>query len=296
MSDAEAAATIRNDDIDVLIDVAGHTTGGRFAITAQRPARLQALYLGFPGSLGSNRVDHVIVDRIVGGNPDEWTESPIFLPHTYFLYDFRQPPPPVDLPRSHYGLRDDNFVFCAFHKAEKISPDALALWVQILKRVPASVLWFLSLPDAARRNLRREAEKHGVDPARLNFAPFDPRERYLARQRLGDLMLDAIHHSAMTTACDAMAAGLPVLTIPGDAMSSRAGESLARAAGVPEMVVRDEHTYVDRAVFLAQNPQELLRIRQKLLARTGPLFDTAGRVRELEEAFLEMWRRYQQRH
>jgi protein O-GlcNAc transferase len=296
MSDVEAATSIRNDDIDILLDVAGHTIGGRFAITAQRPARLQVLYLGFPGSLGSKRVDHVIVDRIVGSDPGEWTESPVFVPDTYYLYDFRQAPPQAVVARDHYGLCDDGFVYCAFHKAEKISPDVFALWMQILTKVPSSVLWLLSLSDAARRNLRQAADRHDVDPARLVFAPYDSRDRYLARQRLGDLMLDTLHHSAMTTACDAMAAGLPVLTIRGDAMSSRAGESLARAAGVPEMVVRDKDAYVERAIFLARNPDVLQRLRQKLLARTGPLFDTVGRVRELESAFLEIWRRYELRH
>jgi len=295
-SNADAADLIRSDGVDILIDAGGHTVGSRFAIVARRPARIQVNYLGFPGSLGSSRVDYAIVDRVVGIDPSEWIESLVCLPHTYFLYDFRASVPEHPISRSAYGLPDNAFVFCAFHKAEKISPDLFELWVRVLGQVPSSVLWFLAQPDAARRNLEREAKARGIDAARLVFAPFDPRDRYLARQRLGDLMLDAIHHSAMTTACDAMAAGLPVLTIPGNAMASRAGESLARAAGVPEMVARDKDDYVEKAVFLAQNSEELQRIRQKLLARTGPLFDTVGRVRELEQAFLEMWRRHEQRH
>jgi len=295
MSDSDAAALVRECDIDILIDVGGHTTGGRFAIMAQRPARVQAQYLGFPSSLGSSRIDHVIADRIVGCDPAEWIEDLVFLPHTFFLYDFRAPEPSAQMARGDYALPDEAFVFCAFHKTQKISPDVFDLWMRILSRVPSSVLWLLSPSDAARRNLRREAEARGVSSARLFFAPFDPRDRYLARLRLGNLMLDAFHHSAMTTACDAMAAGLPVLTIPGNAMASRGGESLARAAGVPEMVARDKEDYVEKAVYLAQHPKDLQRIRQKLLARTGPLFDTAGRVRELEKAFLEMWRRYEQR-
>jgi len=295
MPDADAAAAIRNDEIDIFLDVGGHTTGGRFAITALRPAHIQALYLGFPGSLGSSRIDFAIADQVAAGDPSEWAETLVYLPHTYFLYDFRQPTPQDCGKRNEYGLCESSFVYCAFHKAEKVSPDTFRLWMQILSQVPSSVLWLLSLPVEAQRNLRREAEECHVDPDRLVFAPFDPRDRYLARQRLGDLMLDAIHHSAMTTACDAMAAGLPVLTIPGNAMASRAGESLARAAGVPEMVARDKDDYVEKAVFLARHPQELRRIRQKLLARKGLLFDTPGRVRELEQAFLEMWRRYNQR-
>jgi protein O-GlcNAc transferase len=292
LSDPQAAAAIRKDDIDILIDAAGHTTGGRFAISAQRPARLQVLYLGFPGSLGSNRVDYAIVDRVVAADPAEWTESLVYLPHTYFLYDFRRPVPDVPVARKDYGLPEDGFVYCAFHKAEKISPDVFALWMKILTQVPQSVLWLLTLPNAARRNLRREAERQAVDPSRLIFAPFDPRDHYLARQRLGDLMLDAIHHSAMTTACDAMAAALPVLTIKGSAMASRAGESLARAAGLPELVAPDKNAYVAMAVELASDPERLAGYRRTLAERRGPLFDTAGRVRDIEAALLEMWQQY----
>jgi protein O-GlcNAc transferase len=292
LSDEEAVASIRRDDIDVLIDVAGHTMGGNFAITARRPARLQVLYLGFAGSLGSTRVDYAIADRVVAGTLDEWSEELVHLPHTYYLYDFRAPCPQVRAARVDYGLREDWFVFCAFHKAEKISPDAFELWMRILARVPHSVLWLLALPDAAQRNLRRAAERHGVNAARLVFAPFDSRERYLARQRLGDLMLDTIHHSAMTTACDAMAAALPVLTIKGAAMASRAGESLTRAAGLPELVAPDKEAYVEMAVALASDPQRLAGYRRTLQERRGPLFDTAGRVREIEVALLEMWRRH----
>jgi predicted O-linked N-acetylglucosamine transferase (SPINDLY family) len=153
------------------------------------------------------------------------------------------------------------------------------------------VLWLLALPAAAQRNLQRQAAAHAVDAQRLVFAPFDSRDRYLARQRLGDLMLDAVHHNAMTTACDALAAALPVLTLRGTAMAARAGESLLRAAGLPELVAADADTYVAQALQLAASPPRLAEFRRRLAARAGPLFDTAARVRELEAAFLQAWRR-----
>jgi predicted O-linked N-acetylglucosamine transferase (SPINDLY family) len=294
-TDEAAAARIRADGIDILLDVGGHTTGGRFGITARRPARVQAAYLGFAGSLGSKCVDYVITDAVAGSDPGEWTEARVFLPNTYYLYDFRQGVPEMALARRDYGLPDDAFVYCAFHKAEKISPDAFALWMDILKRVPRSVLWLLAVPDAAQRNLRRESAGRGVDANRLVFAPFDPRERYLARQRLGDLMLDTIHHSAMTTACDALAAALPVLTLRGAAMASRAGESLLRAAGLPELVAADTDTYAALAATLASDMDRLAGHRRMLAARTGPLFDTAARVREIEGAMMQMWQQTRQR-
>lgn len=289
LTDEQAAELIRADDVDILIDAGGHTTGGRFGIAARRPARVQVLYLGFAGSLGSGRIDHVLTDRIVWGSQDEWAEPPVFLPYTYYLYDFRQPVPEVPAGRQDYGLPTDAFVYCAFHKAEKISPDAFGLWMRILQRVPGSTLWHLSLPSAAQRNLRAEANRLGVDPGRLVFAPFDTRDRYLARQRLGDLMLDTTHHSAMTTACDAMAAGLPVLTLRGNAMASRAGESLARAAGVPDLVATDTEEYVEKAVSLASNRMELQRLRDLVVSRKGLLFDTPGRVRQIEQALASIY-------
>jgi predicted O-linked N-acetylglucosamine transferase (SPINDLY family) len=155
-------------------------------------------------------------------------------------------------------------------------------------------MWFLALPAAATANLRAAAKLRGVDPSRLHFAPFEPqRSRYLARQRLGDLMLDAVHHSAMTTACDALGAGLPLLSLHGSSMASRAAESLLRAAGLPELVATSPKEFLQQAVQLATDPQKLQRVRANLERNrhSAPLFDTAARIRQLEAAFTEMWRR-----
>jgi predicted O-linked N-acetylglucosamine transferase (SPINDLY family) len=289
-TDHDAAARIREDGIDILVDAGGHTTGARFGITARRPALLQVLYLGFAGSLGSKRVDYAIVDHVVGSNPSEWTEQLVRLPSTYYLYDFRDLTPSEPVTRKDYGLPEGGFVYCAFHKAEKITPDAFDLWLQILRETPDSVLWLLDLPPIAQSKLRRRAAAAGVAGERLFFAPFDPRERYLARQRLGDLFLDAIHHNAMTTACDALGAGLPLLTTRGSTMSSRAAESLLRAAGMPELVSADHNAFVRSAVQLAQ-PAAIASTKEKLARnrQSAPLFDTAARVRELELAFVGMF-------
>jgi protein O-GlcNAc transferase len=295
LSDHDAAWQIRRDRLALLLDCAGHTTGSRFEITAFRPAPVQALYLAFPSTLGSSRVDYAIVDRVVvpPGSERHWAEALVYLPDTYYLYDYRQPAPSVPVARADYGLPPDGVVFCASHKPEKITPEAFDLWMRVLRQVPGSVLWFNAMPPAGARNLTREASLRGIDPERLVFAPFDPRERYLARQRLGDLLLDTLHHSAMTTACDALGAGLPVLTLKGATFASRAGESLLRAAGVPELVAADPDTFVNAAVALAKDAPALRRLHAKLKEKraTAPLFDTATRVRQLEAAFTEMCRR-----
>jgi predicted O-linked N-acetylglucosamine transferase (SPINDLY family) len=290
LSDADAAAAIRRDDLDILVDAGGYTTGGRFGITARRPARLQVLYLGFAASTGSRRVDYAILDSIVGSQAAEWSEALVHLPDTYYLYDFRSATPEMLLARRDYGLPQNAFVYCAFHKPEKITPDAFALWMQILAATPDSVLWLLALPPAALASLRSLAAASGIDGSRLVAAPFESRERYLARQRLGDLFLDTVHHSAMTTACDALGAGLPLLTLNGSTMASRAGESILRAAGLDDLVAADSAAYVRTAIRLAFDRVALRALADRLRNNRGsaPLFDTAGRVHALGQAFVEM--------
>jgi predicted O-linked N-acetylglucosamine transferase (SPINDLY family) len=294
-----AAEQIRRDGVGVLLDIGGYSSGARFDIPAYRPAPVQALYLGFSGTLGSKRMDYVIADRIVLPKEDApfWSESPLYLPNTWFLYDFRTAP--AVLPRAaraQYGLPADAFVFGAFHRAEKIEPESFDLWMRTLREVPGSVLWLYADEGRIRDNIRREASHRGVELERLVFAAREPRAAYLARFSLADLQLDSLQHNATTTACDAFSMGVPLLTPRGCTFTSRIGESLLRAAGLPELVVPDKEAFVGEAVRLASDPARLARCRRALAARTGPLFDTAGRVRELEGALLEMWREYEQRH
>lgn len=295
LTDTDAAAVIRRDDADILVDAGGYTTGARFGITARRPARLQVNYLGFSCSLGSQRVDYAIVDRIVGGDKAEWAEARVLLPDTHFLYDFRGPDPDAPVVRRDYGLPEHAMVYCAFHQAEKIAPDIFGSWMDILAQVPDSVLWLRALSEHAARNLRAYTAQHGIDPDRLVFAPFEASQdpRYLARHRLGDLMLDSPHHNAMTTACDALRMGLPLLTVPGDAMAARASESLLRATGMPQLVVANREEYVRSAVSFGKDAAALRDLRDQLIRNraTAPLFDTAARVRALEAAFLKMCER-----
>ena len=294
-TDEEAASVIRRDDIDILVDVGGHTTGGRFRIVARRPARLQVNYLGFSCSLGSGRVDYAIVDRVAAPSEVGWTEALAYVPSTCFLYDYRQHPAEVPLSRRDYGLPEDAFVFCAFHRAEKITPDIFDTWMQILTRTPSSVMWLHAQVPIAVRNLRQQARLRGIDPSRLIFAPFEPRTdpRYPVRQRLGDLFIDSPHHNATTTACDALGVGLPLLTLSGKAFSARVAASLLHAAGLPQLVTNNTTDFMDLAVRLAHEPGLLRDYRDRLTRNrlTAPLFDTLGRVRALQVAFEQMWSR-----
>lgn len=295
LNDFPAAEQIRRDEIDVLVDVGGYTSGARFGIVARRPAPVQVSYLGFSSTLGSSRVDYVIADGVVLPAQDApfWTEAVARLPSTYFLYDFRAPVRPANARRAEFGLPQDAVVFSAFHRAEKVEPESFGLWMRILQQVPGSVLWLYSSHQRMPGNVHREASARGVDPSRLLFVPRASRDEYLARFQLADLLLDSLQFNATTTACDALSAGVPVLTARGSTFTSRTAESLLRAAGLPELVAPDREAFVAQALQYAREPARLAAVRARLAAMRGsaPLFDVAARVRELEAALVEMVRR-----
>jgi protein O-GlcNAc transferase len=296
LGSADCAQQIRRDEIDILVDAAGHAEGGRFEIVAARPAPLQVLYLGYACTLGSSRVDYAILDAVVApiARAEDWSEQLAHLPDCYFLYDFRAKAKPVSLRREDYGLPIDRPVLCAFHKAEKIDPDTFALWMRILVARERTVLWLLADNDRAVANLRLAARQAGVDPARLLFSGREAHEHYLARLGLADLFLDALHHNAIVTACDCLAAGLPVLTRRGTTLTSRAGESLLRAANLADLVADDSDAYLRKALELIDDAGQVTALRRRIQEerRRAPLFDTASQVRALEAVFAEMWRKH----
>jgi len=291
---ADAAQQIRRDEIDILVDAGGHSEGTRFEIVAARPAPLQVLYL-FASTLGSSRVDYTILDPVVAppAHRAYWSEQIVYLPDTYFLYDFRQRPQPSTLSRAEYGLPDDAPVLGAFHKAEKIDPETFSLWMRILRAHESAVLWLLGDRPKVIANLQQAALEAGVDAGRLVFSGREKHDHYMARLPLADLFLDTVHHNAIVTACDCLAVGLPVLTLHGSTCTSLSAESLLRAAGLPDLVAADADDYVTRAVKLLRDSDGLAELRGRLSGAYGraPLFDTAARVRELCAAFDQMWRR-----
>jgi protein O-GlcNAc transferase len=195
--------------------------------------------------------------------------------------------------RSGAGLPDHGFVFCAFTAPYKINPPMFDVWMRLLARVPDSVLWLRSLGAVARSNLQREAANRGVSPERLVFAPHVPRmEEHLARQSLGSLYLDTLPYNAHSTACEALWAGLPVLTCAGQSMASRAAASVLTALELPELITHSLEDYERRALELAGNPELIESLRARLAEnRRGPLFDTKRFCRELERAFFTMQER-----
>jgi protein O-GlcNAc transferase len=295
-SDREVAAELRKRGIGIAVDLTGDTVGGRFGILADRAAAIQVNWLGFPGTLGAKHVDYLIADATV--IPDEehrhYSEQIVTLPDCYLVTDDQLRITPETPSRASLGLPESGFVYCALHSGYKINPALFDTWMQILKRVPESVLW-LSGEFPVRRNLAREARARGVDPARLVFTQrVQHVSDYLARFRCADLFLDALPYNGHATSCDVLWAGLPLLAQMGTTFPGRVAASALRAAGFPELIARTTDEYLGTAVALAGDPERLAALRAKLAqARSHcALFDTARFRDHLESAYLGMWERY----
>jgi predicted O-linked N-acetylglucosamine transferase (SPINDLY family) len=296
-SDAEVAQLLRRLEVDIAVDLKGYTQDCRTGILARRCAPVQVNYLGFPGTMGAPYIDYIVGDATVTppGCERFYTEHIVRLPHSYQVNDRQRAVAPTTPSRAASGLPEQGFVFCCFNNNYKISPAVFAVWMRLLQRIPASVLWLLQDNAEAAAHLRASAAAAGVDPARLVWAPRVPMPEHLARQRLADLFLDTLPCNAHTTTSDALWVGLPVLTCLGEAFPGRVAASLLRAAGLPELVTTSLADYEALAITLATTPGILADLRARLERGrlTCPLFDTEGFVRSMEQAYEEMARRVQ---
>ncbi|MGH8851887.1 MAG: tetratricopeptide repeat protein, partial [Casimicrobiaceae bacterium] len=282
----DTARRIRDDGIDILIDLNGYTTHARSEILALRPAPVQMSWLGYLGTLGAPWYDYVITDRLVTPEDQQafFTERFLYMPHCATPGDTRRAASAPAPTRRACGLPAQGFVFACFNAAYKILPPVFDVWMRLLAQLPGSVLWLAIGEGAARDNLRREAAARGVEPGRLAFAPRVPPAEHLARHAHVDLCLDTLPYNAGTTANDALLMGVPVITRAGATMAGRVAASQLHAIGLPELVTASFADYEALALALARDPQALAALRARLAAnrRTHPLFDMAGYTRDFE--------------
>jgi predicted O-linked N-acetylglucosamine transferase (SPINDLY family) len=290
LSDAEAARQIASDDIDILIDVNGYTKHARTKIFAYRPAPVIVNFCGYPGSMGSPFHQYMIADERIVPPENEiyYSEKVLRIPCSQPLDRKRAI---AETPsRAEAGLPEDAFVLACFNGMQKITEDTFAQWMTILNAVPRSVLWLLTGSDNVDQCLRQAAEKAGVAPERLIFAPKAPNAKHLARIALADLFLDTFPYGAHSTAADALTMGLPVLTFAGKSFAARFCHSIVAAAGVPELICSGPEQYVEKAIGFAKAPKSLKEIRASLQARReiSVLRDIRALARRLEELFWQM--------
>ncbi|MDA8600447.1 tetratricopeptide repeat protein [Burkholderiaceae bacterium] len=294
-SDREVAQMSRELGIDIAVDLKGFTQDARMGIFAEHCAPIQINYLGYPGTLAASYFDYIFADKtlIPLENQQYYSEKIIYLPNSYQVNDSKRKISSRVFTRQELGLPESGFVFCCFNNNYKILPATFDVWMRLLKTVDASVLWLLQDNPTAAKNLRKEAEIRGIDPARLVFAPRMKLEEHLARHRVADLFIDTLPCNAHTTASDELWAELPVLTQMGQSFAARVAASLLNAIDLPELITKTQEEYESRAIELANNPFRLSEIKKKLEQNreTSPLFNGQLFARHIEAAYAEIHRR-----
>jgi len=278
--------------VDIAVDLTGFTEGARTQIFAGRAAPVQVNYLGFPATMGAPYMDYLLADRFVvpPHRQMDYAENIVYLPHCFQANDDRREFPGSFPSRTELGLPRDGFVWCCLNAGAKINASVFDVWMRLLDRTPGSVLWLRAGPGELAGNLRREAAKRDVDPDRIVFAPGVPYEKNIARLRAADIFLDTAPFTAGASASDALWAGVPLLTLAGDAFAARMAGSLLQTIGLPELITEDLHSYERRALELAHSPDRLEALRRRLgeKRRQTPLFDTPRFCRHLESAYTHM--------
>lgn len=291
-TDKRWADLIRADGVQVLIHLNGHTDGARLGICARRPAPVQILSLGYPGTSGGPYFDYNVTDATVAEHT-VCTEGQIVMPHVYQMNSHKLLYPDIrPSPRSQVGIPANKLVFCNFGRLGRVEPHLLASWARILQKTPNSVLCLLERPSIATRRLSKAFAAAGIKDGRVVFLPsMEPKAAHLARVAAADLYLDTLTYNGHTTVSDALWVRVPVITCAGREWQSRVAASLTTAAGLSPLVVDTLQEYEDRAVQLATDPKEMRRVKHQrnVSVKHGPLFDYEDWSLSFMAGLTEIW-------
>ncbi|MCI5045349.1 MAG: tetratricopeptide repeat protein [Aquisalinus sp.] len=298
VSNLSAANQIREDQVEILVDLMGYTEGARLQIFAHRPASVSITWIGFAGSIGANWMDYILADDIVLPAEHEafYEEKVIRLSCSYQSNDSTRLIHPVSPKRSDYGLPEQGQILCCFNKPAKINPAVVSLWVKIMNAVPNSVLWLWGLTPMATQNLRKAFIANGIESPRIIMAESEPFPIHLARHALCDLFLDTFPYSGHATTSNALYGGCPVLTLQGSTFAARVSASLLKDLDMDELIADTPETYVRKAINLLQDPLKLAALKNKLqMARTSnALFQGKSFARRFDKALQEIAKRHRQ--
>jgi len=294
-SDNEIVSLSRDLNIDIAVDLKGYTKDNRTEIFAKRCAPIQVNYLGYPGTMGADYIDYIIADSVVipESSKKYYSEKIIYLPNSYQVNDDSRVISNHAFSKEELNLPTEGFIYCCFNNNYKITPKVFSAWSEILRSVNGSVLWLLGDTAIAEKNLRQSAINEGLDPNRIIFANRISPELHLSRHKLADLFLDTCPYNAHTTASDSLWAGLPLLTKFGNSFASRVAASLLKSVGLPELITYSDSEYIEKAIYLATNKEELLKLKNKLFLNRDnfPLFKTSLFCNNLEKAYKEIHKR-----
>ena len=298
ISDRKASEMIRADGIDILVDLAGHTSNNRLLLFARKPAPLQMSWIGYPATTGLSSIDYKIVDKYTdppGMTEQFYTEELIRMPESFLCYRPDNDSPEVGmLP----GFESDHVTFGSFNNFAKVSPDVISLWASILQMIPGSriIIKAKSLHDRSTREYVSEMfVKNNIGSGRFEFMPHESSYReHLALYNRIDIALDTFPYNGTTTTCEALWMGVPVITLAGNTHASRVGMSLLSNIGLPELVAATSEEYRALSVNLANDPDRLRSLRKGLRERmnTSALTDPKKFIAGLEALYRGTWERW----
>lgn len=290
----KSAEKIYEDDIDVLVDLTGYHNAISSSVLTLHPGKIQIGFSGHCGTRGADFIEYMFTDRMAV-KEDElkyYHEKLIFLPDTHFIANSHQDID-ADVTRQTLNLPKDKFIFTCFNLSIKYDGKSFKSWMNILKKVPNSVilLWTPKDNEFAKNNIRKTAMHLGVEPERILFAEALPKEKHLGRLQNLDLFLDAFSCTAHVTCVDAMLVNLPLLTVYGGNVSSRGASSILTAIDLPELITYSVEEFEEKAVYFATHPDALNAIRNKIAVHRSstPLFDSKQFVNNLEKGYLKAW-------
>ncbi|HTM45952.1 MAG TPA: tetratricopeptide repeat protein, partial [Polyangiaceae bacterium] len=292
LSDSDLAQKIRDDRIDVLIDLTQHMARNRLKVFAEKPAPVQIAWLAYPGTTGVDGMDYRITDPFLDppGAPLPYSEQSLWLPHSFWCYSPDSEEPIGEPPLSKTG----HVTFGCLNNFMKVNPTTLELWAQVLKGNPGSEFLMLAPADYGQDFVRGIMGQNGIQSERLEFVDFQTRDQYLKTYNRIDIALDTLPYQGHTTSLDAYWMGVPVVTLTGKTIVGRAGLSFANNLDLHDWVARNAEQFVQIASRFAGDPSHLLRLRQELRPRLthSPLMDAARFARDMEAAYRTAWRNY----
>ena len=295
LSDEEVAARIRNDRIDILVDLAGYTANSRLPVFAHNPAPIQVTWLGYPNTTGLSCIDYRLTDAIADppGDADKWhSEKLVRLPHGFLCYQPEEPPTAVAA-SPHF---EQGFVtFGSFNLANKTTPEVVRIWSAILNEIPGSRLLLKSKAFDAREVSQQffaEFGRHGIFPERLDLlGRIENQDEHLEAYSRIDIALDPFPYNGTATTCEALWMGVPVISLLGDRHAGRVGASILTQVGLSEFVAGSEQDYLEKACALARNDGLLAKLREQIRPQmqASHLMDVSGFTRTLETEYRRMF-------
>jgi predicted O-linked N-acetylglucosamine transferase (SPINDLY family) len=292
LSDEQLAARIRDDRIDILVDLAVHTAGSRLLAFARKPAPVQVTWLGWPGTTGMDAIDYRLSDPYLdppGSNDEFYAEKSVRLPDSFWCFepfdaDIDLQEPPV--------LKNGYVTFGCLNNFWKVNDPLIDLWAQILSMTGKSKLMVRAPQGGPRERLLEKFRRRGVDSTRIEFAPRTPQRQYWELYHRIDITLDTTPYGGHTTAMDSIWMGVPVVSLAGKLPVGRAGVTINSNIGLPELIARTPEEYVSITIGLAKDPSKVSGMRSSLRERlrSSPLMDAPRFARNLESAYRQMWK------